>query len=128
MEYMWTFNGIHIYFASNNIVERILVQDDVKVGGQLKMATWNPIPPRFCRAEDRACPTTTACEVAYLKEARQMRKTNATHTDYYYYYLLLLFIIYHLSFIIIIIIIISSSSSIIILTALGIWFPKAEKL
>jgi len=26
------------------------------------------IPPHFCRAEDLACPTMTACEIAHLKE------------------------------------------------------------
>jgi len=28
-------------FASNNIVGRMLVPDDVRVGGKLKMAAWN---------------------------------------------------------------------------------------
>jgi len=41
MEYMWNFNGIRIFSASNNIVGRILVQDDVRVGGKFKMAQWN---------------------------------------------------------------------------------------
>jgi len=29
MDFMWNFNGIRISFASNNIVERMLIQDDV---------------------------------------------------------------------------------------------------
>jgi len=41
MEYMWNFYDIRISFASNNIVGRLLEQDDVTVGGQLKMAAWN---------------------------------------------------------------------------------------
>jgi len=32
MEYMWNFNGIHIYSASNSVVGRMLVQDDVMKG------------------------------------------------------------------------------------------------
>jgi len=35
------FNGICISFASNNIVGRMLVQDDVRVCGKLKMAARN---------------------------------------------------------------------------------------
>jgi len=38
---MCNFNGILLSFASNNIVALMLVQDDVRVGGKLKMAAWN---------------------------------------------------------------------------------------
>jgi len=40
-EYMWNFNEIRIAFALNNIVGHMLVQEDVRVSGKLKMAAWN---------------------------------------------------------------------------------------
>jgi len=41
MEYMWNFNGIRISFALNNIMRRMLVQNDVRVSEKSKMAAWS---------------------------------------------------------------------------------------